>query len=148
MATATIWQRDRHRCAAPPGDFRSAALHSVIHSPMIRAMTDNIEQKTALEWLAQQYPDSPKKRLKEWFAKGRIQLDGEVIFKHHLRFPDPGDRLGMGQPNPAAKIFFKSMPTRIHAQLNLLYIDSLPPSSTKAPAYYQFRSRIKIKFLR
>ena len=91
---------------------------------MIAAMTENTEQKTALEWLTERYPESPKKRLKEWFAKGRIQLDGTVIFKHHLRIADPGDRLSMGQPNPAAKIFFKSMPTRIHAQLNLLYIDS------------------------
>lgn len=100
---------------------------------MISAMTENADEKTALEWLAQQYPDSPKKRLKEWFAKGRIQLDGEVIFKHHLRFTDPGERLSMGQPNPAAKIFFKSMPTRIHAQLNLLYIDSSLAIVNKGP---------------
>ncbi|MFP4070074.1 MAG: pseudouridine synthase [Opitutales bacterium] len=86
-------------------------------------MTDAPEEKTALEWLAARFPDSPKKRLKEWFAHGRVQLDGAVLTKPHLRLTDPGDRLTMGQTPPTAKIFFKRMPTRIHAQVNLLYID-------------------------
>lgn len=96
-------------------------------------MSDNEPQKPALEWLAQKFPDSPKKRLKEWFAHGRVQLDGEVIFKPHLQLTDPGDRLTMGIPNPAARIFFKSMPTRIHAQVNLLYIDSSLAIINKGP---------------
>ncbi len=31
-------------------------------------MSEPEEEKTALEWLATHYPESPKKRLKEWFA--------------------------------------------------------------------------------
>lgn len=81
------------------------------------------ESKTALEWLAMAYPDSPKKRLKSWFARGRVQLDGEPLTKPHFRLADPGDRLRMGEAIPSARIFFKRMPTRLHAQLNLLYID-------------------------
>ncbi len=83
----------------------------------------NPEEKTALEWLSRDYPDSPKKRLKQWFAQGRIQLDGQVLTKPHLCLVDPGERLLVGSAEPAAKVFFRRMPTRIHAQLNLLYID-------------------------
>ncbi len=89
------------------------------------------ERKTALEWLARDYPDSPKKRLKEWFAHGRVQLDDQPLIKPHLRLEDPGERLRMGEP--VAKVFFKRMPTRIHAQVNLLYIDSSLAIVNKGP---------------
>ena len=79
------------------------------------------EEKSVLEWLSRRYPDSPRKRLKEWFAKGRIQLNGRVIKKSHELMSDPGEQLSIG--NTQAPIFFRRMPTRIHAQLNLLYID-------------------------
>ena len=36
--------------------------------------------------------------------------------------PDPGDRLSMGGTLPP--VFFRHLPTRIHAQATLLYIDS------------------------
>ncbi len=81
----------------------------------------NSEERSALEWLSQRYPDSPRKRLKEWFAKGRIQLNGVIIKKSHERMSDPGEQLSI--VNMQAPIFFRRMPTRIHAQLNLLYID-------------------------
>jgi 23S rRNA pseudouridine1911/1915/1917 synthase len=83
---------------------------------------DESEVKPALEWLSERYPDSPRKRLKEWFAKGRIVLDGAVLKKPHEKMTNPGDRLLMGDKAPV--VFFKNMPTRIHAQANLLYIDS------------------------
>lgn len=95
--------------------------------------TPHSQQKTALEWLARDYPDSPKKRLKQWFARGRVQLDGEALTKPHHRLEDPGERLRMGEALPGAKIFFKSMPTRIHAQVNLLYIDSSLAVVNKGP---------------
>jgi hypothetical protein len=72
------------------------------------------EVKPALEWLSERYPDSPRKRLKDWFAKGRIQLDGVVIKKPHEQITDPGDRLSMGGTLPP--VFFRHLPTRIHAQ--------------------------------
>lgn len=91
------------------------------------------EQKTALDWLLREYPDSPKKRVKEWFAHGRVQLDGQVLTKPQLLLADPGQRLRMGEAVPGAKIFFKSMPIRIHAQVNLLYIDSSLAIVNKGP---------------
>lgn len=91
------------------------------------------EHKTALEWLAGQYPDSPRKRLKEWFAHGRVHLDGQAINQPHLRMEDPGERLRMGGVSAASKVFFKRMPTRIHAQVNLLYIDHAMAIVNKGP---------------
>jgi len=81
------------------------------------------EQKSALEWLARAYPDSPKKRLKEWFANGRVSLDGDIITKPHLLLADPGERLGIGKVEAAGRVLAKRMPLRLHAQVNLLYID-------------------------
>jgi 23S rRNA pseudouridine1911/1915/1917 synthase len=91
-------------------------------------------EKTALEWLALRHPDSPKKRLKEWFAQGRVSLDGQVVMKPHLRLEDPGDRLRLGEGGAlSAKVLFRRMPTRIHAQVNLLYIDDSLAIVNKGP---------------
>lgn len=92
---------------------------------------DQLEVKPALEWLSARYPDSPRKRLKDWFAKGRIQLDGVVLKKPHERMADPGERLSMGEMPPP--VFFRHMPTRIHAQANLLYIDGSLAIVNKGP---------------
>lgn len=87
--------------------------------------------KPAVEWLSQRYPDSPRKRLKEWFVQGRVQLDGMVLNKPHEPMTDPGDRLSMGETPPP--VFFRRMPTRIHAQANLLYIDHALAIVNKGP---------------
>ena len=96
-------------------------------------MNESKEEKSALEWLAKKYPNCPKKRLKEWFANGRIQLDGAVIRKPHLPLLNPMGRLLVGSADGSQKVFFKHMPTRIHAQVNLLYIDSALAIVNKGP---------------
>lgn len=73
------------------------------------------------------------KRLKEWFAQGRVTLDGEVITKPHLRLEDPGKRLSMGKPQQVPNVVFKRLPIRIHAQVNLLYIDNSLAIVNKGP---------------
>jgi 23S rRNA pseudouridine1911/1915/1917 synthase len=90
--------------------------------PQMSDSENQAEVKPALEWLSERYPESPRKRLKEWFAKGRIQFDGVVLKKPHEPMSNPGERLSMGESAPV--VFFRNMPTRIHAQANLLYIDS------------------------
>lgn len=87
-------------------------------------MSEQTNEKTALEWLVRDYPDSPKKRLKAWFAQGRVQLDGEPLLKHHIKMKDPGALLTMGKASPSTRILSQRMPCRIHAQVNLLYIDA------------------------
>ena len=96
-------------------------------------MSELPPEKSALEWLAAQYPDSPKKRLKEWFAHGRVTLDGKVLRRPQELMADPGKSLVMGTAQPSAQIFFKRMPTRIHAQVNLLYIDNSLAIVNKSP---------------
>jgi len=86
-------------------------------------MDQTPSEKTALEWLSEQFPESPRTRLKQWFSAGRVRLDGLVLRKPHTRMADPGERLSLGDVAEHAS-FSRSMPTRIHAQLNLLYIDS------------------------
>lgn len=86
-------------------------------------MSQQKEEKTALDWLLRDYPDSPKKRLKDWFKQGRVSLNGRVVTKPHLRMEDPGDRLQLGKSAPASRVLTKRMPIRLHAQVNLLYID-------------------------
>lgn len=92
---------------------------------------DQSEVKPVLEWLSQRYPESPRKRLKEWLAKGRVQVDGVVVKKPHMVMSDPGDRLSIGETPPP--VFFRHMPMRIHAQANLLYIDNCLAIVNKGP---------------
>jgi 23S rRNA pseudouridine1911/1915/1917 synthase len=92
---------------------------------------DPSEEKPALDWLCMRFPESPRKRVKEWFAKGKVKLDGETLTKGHITMSDPGERLGMGEAAPP--VFFRHMPMRIHAQLNLLYIDSSLAIVNKGP---------------
>ena len=96
-------------------------------------MTLSEEEKPALEWLARQYPDSPNKRLKEWFACGRITINGKVITKPHLRFTNPGKALKMTPALGRRKVLSRRMPVRIHAQVNLLYIDEALAIVNKGP---------------
>ena len=72
-------------------------------------MNESEEEKSALQWLAEKYPNSPKKRLKEWFANGRIQLDGAVITKPHLRLRNPQGRLLIENTVGSPKVFFKQI---------------------------------------
>ena len=96
-------------------------------------MSDVPEELPALHWLSLQFPDSPKKRLKEWFALGRVRLDGKVITKPHERMTDPGERLTLCDKSTVfARVFFSEMPKRIHVNLNLLYIDEHLAIVTKA----------------
>lgn len=91
-------------------------------------------EKTALEWLARLHPDSPKKRLKGWFAQGRVRLDGKPLMQPHHRLTDPGARLRLDDIGEVPlQSRFRRMPTRIHAQVNLLYIDDSLAIVNKGP---------------
>lgn len=97
-------------------------------------MSDAPEEMPALHWLARQYPDSPRKRLKEWFAQGRVCLNGAVITKPHEKIADPGDRITIGDKSTAfARVFYAKMPKRIHPLVNLVYIDDALAIVTKGP---------------
>ena len=60
-------------------------------------MPESSEQRRLLDWLHDRFPDSPLKRLKGWFADGRVTLDGKPVNKFHEVCSDPGDRLQLGE---------------------------------------------------
>ena len=46
-----------------------------------------------LEWLLERFPDTPKKRAKQWIAAGRVRVDGQIIRLPHQKLPDPQGKL-------------------------------------------------------
>jgi RluA family pseudouridine synthase len=85
----------------------------------------NVEHSTRrplLEWLLQRFPETPRKRAKQWIAAGRVRVAGKVIRKPHELFDDPGSSLEMVGDKAVA---LECDPEwQIHPQLSLLYLDS------------------------
>ncbi|MFP4282001.1 MAG: RluA family pseudouridine synthase [Opitutales bacterium] len=74
-----------------------------------------------LDWLAERYPDSPRKRLKGWFAAGRVRLDGETVRQFHLPAEAPGERLEVvGVEASTGKV---ESDLRLHQGARLVYLD-------------------------
>lgn len=84
-------------------------------------MTDDSPNKQPLiEWLAARYPESARKRLKEWFREGRVILDGKVALRFHEEVEDPGDRLQLetaGRKNEGGAV-------QVHSGLAIVYQDA------------------------
>ena len=40
--------------------------------------TEN-QTRPLLEWLLEKYPDTPKKRAKQWIAAGRVRVNGVIV---------------------------------------------------------------------
>lgn len=80
------------------------------------------EEKTLLEWAVRLCPDSPRKRIKEWFVAGRFCLDGVVVTKAGMRIADPGDRFTMGAPDKAPANWGHRK--RIHPKVVLVHLDA------------------------
>ncbi len=87
--------------------------------------------RTLLEWLQCQQPDVPRKRLKEWFAEGRVRLDGAVVTQAGLRLEDPGPRLRTGSPDAGVAAW--SHRRRIHPKLVVLHLDGALAVVEKQP---------------
>ncbi|HUK83662.1 MAG TPA: S4 domain-containing protein, partial [Verrucomicrobiae bacterium] len=77
---------------------------------------------TLLDWLLQKYPDTPKKRAKQWILSGRVSVNGVVIRRPNQVIPDPQDALEMQGRRSTSVTLEKEW--RIHARLGLLYIDA------------------------
>ncbi|HUK82417.1 MAG TPA: pseudouridine synthase [Verrucomicrobiae bacterium] len=75
-----------------------------------------------LEWLLDKYPDTPKKRAKQWILSGRVSVNGVVIRQPNQTIPDPQNTLEMQGRRSTSVTLEKEW--RIHARLGLLYIDA------------------------
>jgi 23S rRNA pseudouridine1911/1915/1917 synthase len=78
--------------------------------------------RTLLDLLLEQFPDTPRKRAKEWILAGRVSLSGTVIRKPNHLLPDPPGPLELQGRRLAALALDKEW--QIHPRLSLLYLDS------------------------
>jgi 23S rRNA pseudouridine1911/1915/1917 synthase len=85
---------------------------------------DSTENKLRplLEWVLQKYPDTPKKRAKQWITAGRVSVNGAIIRQPNQAMPDPHDALEMQGRRCTSETLEQEL--RIHARLGLLYIDA------------------------
>lgn len=92
-----------------------------------------METKTAplLDWLLQQYPDTPKTRAKQWIVAGRVSVNGVVIRKPHQVIPDPGETLELG--GRRASTLDCGSGWQIHPRVSLLYLDTALAIVNKGP---------------
>ena len=87
-----------------------------------------------LEWLLEKYPDTPKKRAKQWITAGRVSVNGVIIRQPNQPIPDPQRALELQDRRSTSVTLEREW--RIHARLGLLYIDAslavvtpLPPDA-------------------
>lgn len=85
-----------------------------------------------LDWLLQQYPDTPKTRAKQWIAAGRVTVNGVIIRKPNQLIPDPQATLALLDRQST------SLPCgqggwSIHPRVQLLHLDGALAVVNKGP---------------
>jgi 23S rRNA pseudouridine1911/1915/1917 synthase len=78
-------------------------------------------EETLLHWVQKRFPDSPRKRLKEWIVSGRIQINGKPVTRAGLRMGDPGDQLTLGHADTSLAAWTHRK--KIHPKLSVLHLD-------------------------
>jgi len=86
-----------------------------------RLTTKDTNPRTLLDLLLEKFPDTPRKRAKEWILAGRVSVAGTVIRKPNQRLPDPSGTLELQGHRLAALVLDKEW--RIHPRLSVLYLD-------------------------
>jgi 23S rRNA pseudouridine1911/1915/1917 synthase len=79
-------------------------------------------ERPLLDWLLQQYPDSPRKRAKQWIQAGRVRVNGGVIRQPNQLIPDPRDTLELLDRRATALVCDPEW--QIHPRVALLYLDA------------------------
>lgn len=88
---------------------------------------------TILDWLLQKYPDTPKKRAKQWILTGRVRVNDVVIRRPQEVIPDPGDALQLLDRH-AATLDCGPTGLPIHPRVILLHLDAALAVVNKAPS--------------
>src|SRR5712664_3618165 len=86
-----------------------------------------------LDWLLEKYPDTPKKRAKQWITAGRVSVNGVVVRKPQQSMPDPGDTLQL-LDRQAKTLDCGPTGLPIHPRLILLYLDASLAVVNKGPS--------------
>ena len=78
---------------------------------------------TLLDWLLKRYPDTPKKRAKQWILTGRVSVNGVVLHRPKQVIPDPRDALELVDRRATA-LDCGPGGWRIHPRVALLCLDA------------------------
>lgn len=87
--------------------------------------------RTLLDWVLDQYPDTPKKRAKQWIQAGRVSVNGVIIRQPHHTIPDPGQ--GLDLMDRQVSTLDCGAGWKIHPRVALLYLDSALAVVNKGP---------------
>jgi 23S rRNA pseudouridine1911/1915/1917 synthase len=97
--------------------------------------TEDSTDKTTrplLEWLLEKYPDTPKKRAKQWITAGRVSVNGVVIRRPNQPISDPPVTLVL-LDRRATALDCGPAGWQIHPRVNLLYLDAALAVVNKGP---------------
>jgi 23S rRNA pseudouridine1911/1915/1917 synthase len=78
------------------------------------------------------FPETPKKRAKEWILAGRVSVNGVIIRKPHEKLSDPGPALQLLNQQ-AVTLDCGPHGWQIHPRVNLLYLDAALAIVNKGP---------------
>jgi len=93
--------------------------------------TEN-QARPLLQWLLAKYPDTPKKRAKQWITAGRVSVNGIVIRRPNQPISDPQDTLQL-LDRRATTLDCGPAGWPIHPRVNLLYLDPALAIVNKGP---------------
>ena len=93
--------------------------------------TGNID-RPLLEWLLEKYPDTPKKRAKQWIMAGRVSVNGVIIRQPNQAISDPQDGLEL-LDRRATALDCGPDGWQIHPRVALLYLDAALAVVNKGP---------------
>jgi 23S rRNA-/tRNA-specific pseudouridylate synthase len=88
------------------------------------------EQRPLLDWMLDRFPDTPRKRVKQWIVAGRVVVRGKVARSPHQPMLDPRDGIELMGREAVTVACDPEWP--IHPQLGLLYLDSSLAAVNKA----------------
>lgn len=80
------------------------------------------KEKTLLEWACARYPESPRKRIKQWIADGRFRIGGATVTHPGQSLPNPGEALRLGGTD--ASVASWTHRKTIHPKLTVLHLDA------------------------
>ena len=78
--------------------------------------------RTLLDLVLEKFPDTPRKRAKEWIQAGRVSVAGTVVRKPNQMFPNPPGTLELQGRRLGTLALDEEW--RIHPRLSFVYLDS------------------------
>jgi 23S rRNA pseudouridine1911/1915/1917 synthase len=94
--------------------------------------SSNQPTRPLLDWVLARFPDTPKKRAKQWIMAGRVSVHGKILRQPHEPLPDPGLGLELVE-HRATTLECGPGGWSIHPRVTLLYLDAALAVVNKGP---------------